>query len=96
MVKHRADPMNAMILSNAGKTIAMMTNMMMVIMRTANFKNLRLQLLSPAREGWSATARASRPVSTSIVLTIGRAFRGIFVIGIMAMKILMSNERALG
>ena len=96
MVKHRADPMNAMMLSNAGKIIAMMTNIMMVMMRTANFNNPRLQLLSPVREGWSGAARASKPVSTSIVLTIGQAFRGIFVRGIMAMKILMSNERAPG
>jgi len=96
MVKQRADPMNAIMLSNAGKIIAIMTNIMMLMMRTANFKIPRLQLLSPVREWWSCTARASRPVSTSMVLTIGRAFKGSFVRGIMAMKILMNNERALG
>jgi len=96
MVKHSADPMNAIMLSNAGKIIAMTTNIMMMMMRTANLMNARLQLLTPVKEGWSGAVRASRPVSISIVLTIGRAFRGSFVMGIMAMKILMSNERALG
>lgn len=96
MVKQSADPMNAMMLSNAGKIIAMMTNVMMVIMRTTTLRSSRVQLLSPAKYDCSGEARASRPVSTSIVLTIGRAFKGSFVIGMMAMNMLMSKESALG
>jgi hypothetical protein len=96
MVKQSADPMNAMMLSNEGKIIAMMTNMIMAMIRTVALRSSRVQLLSPMREELSDTTRASRPVSASIVLTIGRAFRGSFVRGITAMKILMSNESALG
>ena len=66
MVKHSADPMNAMMLSNAGKTIAMAVKQRIVPAQTRPLAIARLVVLRPGSRGWLS------PNRTSTVLMMGR------------------------
>lgn len=93
---HKALPINDIIESNDGKRIDMMTNMMTTTTRMMIFRMPRVQLVIPTRAELSEIARGSRPAKTSIVLTMGRAFKGSFVNGIMAIRMLMKTALPLG
>lgn len=86
IMKHKHEPINAMMLSKAGKIIEIMTKMIIIVMRTTIFRIPRPKLEHPINVSLSGTTRASRPISASIVATIGLAFKGSFVRGMMAMK----------
>lgn len=88
IVKHNELPMNAIMLSKAGKMIAMITNMIKVMMRMLIFRTPRNVLERPVRWGVGGTVgeEVLRPRRTSMVDIIGRPFRGTFVKGMMAMK----------
>lgn len=93
MVKHSEEPMNAMMLSKAGKTMAMRTNSTttdtrMTILRSPRVNEVRL--------GEEERVCGSRPEKNSMVETMGRAARGTLVSGMMAMKMLMIMERDRG
>jgi hypothetical protein len=80
--KHNDEPMNAIILSNAGKIIAMMTTRMIVLVRRR------------MRRGVEGGEDGDKRVSS--VEFIGRDARGTFVRGIMAMNIEMRRVRGRG
>lgn len=96
IVKHNAEPMNAIILSNAGNTMARATNTIMTATRVVTFSRPLVWLERPLREGLLGTARESRPVKTSIVLMMGRTLRGNLVSGMIAMNTLTRIVRDLG
>lgn len=89
MVKHNDDPMNAMMLSNAGKIMAMTTNTIMTKIRMAILRMPRVYAESPVSTGDSEMAWGPTPNISSSVETIGRAFNGNLVRGMMAMNTLI-------
>lgn len=72
IVKHRADPIRAIMRSNDGTTIAITRITIMVTIRIVHFSRPRDQPDRPMRPGEGETARASSPQKISIVLTMGR------------------------
>jgi len=78
--------MNAMILSKAGKMIEIHRNTITMRMRMAIFITPRKYMERPTRPGLSATVCWCKPRRTSTVDTMGRAFRGIFVNGMIPTK----------
>lgn len=96
IVKHKALPINAIMLSKAGKMMAMITNMTITAMRIMTLSMPRVQEERPTRDSLSDTARESSPEKTSIVETMGRALRGTLVKGMIAMKMDIMTERTRG
>jgi hypothetical protein len=88
--------MKAIMLSNAGKTIAIITNITITAALTKILNIPRDQLESPVRGGASEMSCALEPVNDSIMQTRGRAFKGNFVSGIMAIRTQRAIERARG
>jgi hypothetical protein len=95
-VKHRADPINAIMLSNAGKKIAVTTNTTMVRIREVTFNSPRAKLDVATVDSFSVGAEESKPVNSSRVVIIGWAFRGIFVRGIIAIRMHIITVRVSG
>src|SRR4051812_29403224 len=93
MVKHNALPMNAMILSNAGKTMDIHQKTTTIKMRIAIFITPRKYIDRPTRPELSETVCWCKPKRTSMVDTMGRAFRGIFVSGMMATNMAMRGQQ---
>ena len=73
IVKHRAEPIKAIMRSNDGTRIAITRITIMVTIRMVHFSKPRDQPDRPMRRGEGETARASSPQKISIVLTMGRA-----------------------
>jgi len=96
MVKHRALPIKAMITSNAGKRIEMTRKHSTVMIRMATFMPVRKYAERPPSPGLSDAVCWWSPNTTSAVLMIGLAFRGILVKGMIAMKAHMKNVRIRG
>lgn len=96
IIKHKQEPINAMMLSNAGKTIANKTKETITTTRIAIFWMPRPNFEHPTRASSLGTVHTSRPVSASRVATIGLAFRGSLVSGMMAMKMQRSTVNACG
>ena len=92
MLKQATLPRRVIMRSNDGKIIATTTNMRMVTTRSVIFRHPRVRPDMPSMDDDMARERVSRPKRTSSVLTIGRAFSGIFVSGIMAIQIAMRTE----
>ena len=73
MVKHNADPINAMIRSKDGTRIAMIVMMMTVSIRIPSFSKPREKPDMPTIPVELDRARTSSPAAISTVLMIGRA-----------------------
>jgi len=112
IVKHKADPISAMIRSKDGKTIAMSTMTTTTSIRTMPVENRWKIPCSPFWSSEFIRGRSPSPHSTSTVATRGRQlyavsnamslarrmthFKGTLVIGIIAMNTMMQRERARG
>lgn len=90
MAKQSADPMNAIMLSKWGNRMDITTNTTMTRIRNAILR------ASTVQDEDSDAGRRCRPVRTSMVEKMGRAFRGSLVSGIMAMKMVKRTDRAWG
>ncbi len=85
-----------MMVSKAGKSIEMAKKARSVRMRTETVAAVYQRADQPDR-GWASGARGwCRPTRTSRVLMMGRALRGIFVRGMIAMKVHIRRVRTLG
>jgi len=112
IVKHKADPISAMIRSKEGKTIAMSTITTTTSIRIIPVENRRTIPCSPFWSSEFIPGRSPSPHSTSTVATRGRQlyavsiainlnrrvthFKGTLVIGMIAMNTMMQRERARG
>ena len=89
MEKQSEEPMNAIMLSKAGKMTAMSTMLRMVDARRARrARTVVVVVVVRVEEAWG-----EMPQRVSRVETMGRAARGILVRGMMAMKTLMVTVR---
>lgn len=95
MVKHKLLPMNAMMLSNAGKRTEIATNSTGKSTRIASLRMPRAEDERPVR-AWTSATVWLRPNHNSISPTIGRALSGSLVRGTMAMKPQRAIERPRG
>lgn len=93
-VEHRRLPINAMMASKAGKMIAVITKTIIMTIRITILSMPRDQADSPTRSGLVDKAWTLRPEKSSTVETIGRAFRGSLVRGMIAMDIDMRTVNA--
>jgi hypothetical protein len=91
MLKQATLPRSVIMRSNDGKRIAIPTKMTIVRTRSMILRHPRLSPDMPSMEDDMERERVSRPKRTSSVLTIGRAFNGIFVNGMMAMQMAMKT-----
>ena len=73
MLKHSAEPKNAIMRSKSGTRIAVRVMTTIVRIRMIHFNMPRENADMPTTPGEGAIARASRPANFSIVLMIGRA-----------------------
>ena len=73
MLKHSAEPKNAIMRSKSGTRMAVAVMTTMVRIRMIHFNMPRENPERPTTPGEGAIARGSRPAKFSIVLMIGRA-----------------------
>jgi len=96
MVKQNAEPISAITRSNDGQRMAMTRMTIVVNALMEILRHPRVNPERPTKLGESGTCPGCKPRKLSTVVKIGRALRGILVMGMIAMHMTISTEIAFG